>query len=113
MGKDNLNRPLLMLPRLLNGERINRTEWINQFQISLRTAQRDINDIQAALHNTNSPYKFISNDHMVSIERLDCLDERHVLILEKILLASRSLNETEIFPIFDNLLLTVSPDRQN
>lgn len=109
MGKDNLNRPLLMFLHLLNNEAIYQDEWVTQFDISTRSAQRDFTDIQAAIQNTHVPFIVTNSNKKITLTHTEHIKSEHILILNKLLFASRAFNKKEIFEISQSLNKLTSP----
>lgn len=109
-------RLLNIYERLNKGESINKKHIANDFGISLRTAQRDIEDLRTYLSETHFSEKEVSIRYdrrqdcyyLVRPER-EWLTNKEVLALCKILLESRALNKEEITGIIKKLILQISP----
>lgn len=123
MGKDSefkSERILSIYSRLRQGQVINKEKESLEYQVSARTIQRDIADIQCFLQNQTSGtgekqevvfdkkqggyVLFSKSDHQ--------LDGREILAVAKVLLESRSLMKSELFPIIQKLINTCGNDTE-
>ena len=96
---------------LLNHQQVSTKEIADKYRISLRTAQRDIQVVKAALAEIYQYKTIISKDpesKKYQIESINGLQDNAIFLLLKILLASRALNKTETAEIAEQLLKLVS-----
>ena len=114
-------RLLNIYERLNKGELLNKAELANDFSVSLKTVQRDIDDLRAYLveahfdeNETAIKYDRIKKGYyLVRFER-EWLTNEEVLALCKILLESRAFCKEELKVLKGKLLMQVMPkDRQN
>lgn len=102
------NRLLYMYTRLTEGKTIYKKEAAQQFSCSLRSIQRDIDDLRAFFTNQseiNGIVQELEYDRKVDGYRLvpptrNLLSNEEVFTVLKILLESRSLSKAELMPIF-------------
>lgn len=98
-------RLLNLLLRLIAGEKIDRDTWIETNELKLRTAQNDFKDIENAIGNDHPLYEVVRANKTISIVRKNALDEKHILIISKLILASRAFVNVEKSTLISNLLL--------
>ena len=105
-------RVLRIYNKLLNGERVNKSEEANNFGVNERTIQRDIDDIRKYLE-----YEY-GNDGLVDEINYDYIDKgfylekihksklsnSEILAICKILLDSRAFTRKEIKKLIDNIV---------
>lgn len=109
-------RLLNMFERLNKGELLNKSSLANSFGVTLKTVQRDIEDLRSYLvenhgydFDASIKYDKVQNVYyLVKMER-DWLTNEEVLVLCKILLESRAFNLTELNILLDKLLAQVAP----
>lgn len=113
-------RLLNIYERLNKGETISKKEFAKDFNVSLKTVQRDIDDLRAYLaetHFTESEvsirYDKTKNGYrLVRLER-EWLTNEEVLAIAKILLESRAFCKSEISELIDKLIMqTADHDRK-
>lgn len=100
-------RQLTIYIKLMNNQIVNKRDLANDFSTSLRTIQRDISQIKTTFDNLNIPYKleYVSNSNGYRLKSdQHLLNQQEVLVLIKILLASRSLNKIELNNTITGLL---------
>ena len=112
-------RQLEIYDRLRRGEELVKKELSNKYGVSLKTIQRDIEDIRSYLSEKkneigqfeiearNNKYKYISVDESENI-----LTERDILAVSKILLESRAFNKREMTILLKKLQGQVSRESQ-
>jgi predicted DNA-binding transcriptional regulator YafY len=102
---------------LNKGIALKKAALAEQFKVSEKTVQRDIEDLRAYLteeHSTDAiaeiRYDKVKNEyHLIRSER-DWLTSEEVLALCKILLESRAFNKEELEPMLDKLLRQIEPE---
>lgn len=104
-----VERIINLYSRLMEGEYINKRLEASRFDVSVRTIQRDIDDIRSYLTNDmvgnrRIEYKRNKNGYALKKEDASELTGKEVLIACKVLLGSSSLLKEEIFPIIDKLV---------
>lgn len=113
-------RLLAMYERLNKGEMLFKTKLANEFNVTEKTVQRDIDDLRAYLIDehfseieTAIKYDKSKNGYyLVRFER-EWLTNEEVLAMCKILLESRALKKEEINQLITKLLSQVSPADKN
>lgn len=115
-SKDKSFRILNMYERLCKGEHINKVKLSNDYGISLKTVQRDIEELRAYMAETHYEDKdgYIKYDrktdsyYIVRLER-EWLANEEAVALCKILLESRALKKEEMNKIVNKLIMQVTP----
>lgn len=115
--KSNKGFRLLSIYESLNkGEVVSKAELANRFNVTLKTIQRDIDDLRAYIAN-NHPLegefliqydRVLKGYYLVRLER-EWLTSEDILAITKILLESRSLCKKEMDLLVAKLLSQVSP----
>ncbi|EOS72085.1 hypothetical protein C818_00232 [Lachnospiraceae bacterium MD308] len=111
-SEDKAERVLSIYSRLKEGKTIKKTEESNAYGVAPRTIQRDIADIQNFLQNQNSEtgeIQQVAFDKEAGGYRLETkvknqLEPEEYLAVCKVLLESRALVKTEMFPIINKML---------
>ena len=109
IGKD---RMLEMYSRLAEGKLIYKTEEAEKYKCSLRSIQRDIEDLRIFFHNQSDASGVVQDiiyDKKLKGYKLvpplrNVLTNKEVFAVLKILLESRSLSKEELDPILDKLI---------
>lgn len=109
IGKD---RMLELYTRLAEGKLINKAEEAEHYKCSLRSIQRDIEDLRTFFHNQSDASGVVQDiiyDKKLKGYKLvpplrNVLSNKEVFAVLKILLESRSLSKEELDPIFDKLI---------
>lgn len=109
-------RLLNIYERLNKGEAVNKKQLAQDFNVSLKTIQRDIDDLRiyiAETHFTESDINIKydkSNDcyRLVRLER-EWLTNREALALCKILLESRAFVKEELSVFIEKLIMQIAP----
>ena len=115
MGKeseDKAERILSLYTRLKQGKIIDKERESNEYNVSARTIQRDIADIQCFLQNQNADsgevqeivYDKNAGGYVLRTRYNNQLGEKEILAMAKVLLDSRSLMKSEMFPIIHKLI---------
>lgn len=104
-------RVLSIYSRLCNGEAINKQREALNFGVSVRTIQRDLAAIQCFVEqeSSNGEIQEIVLDREKNVYRLQRmksrkLDAKEILAVGEVLLESRALVKTELFPVINKLL---------
>ena len=113
-------RILSLYTRLQAGETIDKQKESDAFQVSTRTIQRDLNDIQCFLENQQTYgaavrqviYDRTSGGYRMVAGEQDCLEAKEILAICKVLLESRCLMHEELFPLLGKLIRCGNPDTQ-
>lgn len=97
--------------KLLENKKMTTKEMAEKYNLSQRTAQRDIKDVTDALETIYPNKKMYrdSNDYSYSLNQISGLENKNIFILLKILLSSRALNKQETHEIVKQLLASL-PD---
>lgn len=109
IGKD---RMLELYTRLAEGKLIYKAEEAEHYKCSLRSIQRDIEDLRTFFHNQSDASGVVQDiiyDKKLKGYKLvpplrNVLSNKEVFAVLKILLESRSLSKTELDPILDKLI---------
>lgn len=110
--KNTKDRLLSMHSRLMEGKMLYKAEEAKRFGCSLRSIQRDIDDLRSFFFN-QSEYGGIAQeliyDKKLNAYRLDpplrnILTNQEVFAVLKIMLESRSLSKQELYPILEKLI---------
>lgn len=100
--------------RLLVGETIKQSDWQNDNNITVRSVQRDINDINDAISSSNFPASIEvshSENHIVyHLSKSTQLNPKIIITLIKTILSTRAFNNKELNSIIENLLEQVNSD---
>lgn len=114
------DRLLYMQSRLMEGKMLYKAEEAKRFGCSLRSIQRDIDDLRSFFFNQNE-YGGINQeliyDKKLNAYKLDpplrqILTNQETFAVLKILLESRSLSKQELYPILEKLIACCVP-REN
>ena len=109
-----VERVIDLYSRLTKGEPINKKEEAQKFGVNERTIQRDIEDIRTALaadYDANSELVYDRKNDNYYIDNIEdhFLSNSEILAVCKILLESRSLVKSEMYPIIDKLVDCCAP----
>jgi len=108
------NRLLQIFVRLQKGETLNKQQLAQQFGVTQRSIQRDVESLRCFLAEQHSPYDVVY-DRSVQGYRLHqdesmLLSNSEVLAACKILLESRSMCKGEMFPILNKMIANCVPE---
>lgn len=113
-------RLLNIFERLNRGEALIKEQLANEYNVSLKTIQRDIEELRFYFYethieelNTEIKYNKVTNSYkLIRMER-EWLTNEEAVALCKIILESRAFNEDELTQIIKKLMMQISPaDRQ-
>lgn len=118
--EDKAERVLSIFSRLKQGETIYKEEESRRYDITVRTVQRDLADIQCFLQNHRNEtgeieevmYDKSAGGYRLETKVIKSLTDKEILIICKILLESRSLIKSEMFPILDKLTALASKEEK-
>lgn len=101
-------RIMIVYTRLLNGERLSRNQLAQEFDVTERSIQRDIDLLRCILSEQEVPQDLVY-DRKERCYRLTYhipkgLTNSEILAVCKILLESRSMRKDEMMPILDKLI---------
>ena len=106
MYRDKAFRALEIYDRLRKGEKLLKEKLANEYGVSLKTIQRDINELRNYLYEKKGEigeFKIkVENKHYVykAVEESDTiLTQQEILAVSKILLESRTLTKNEMIPL--------------
>lgn len=112
-------RLLNIYERLNKGEALQKEQLSNEFEVSFKTIQRDIDDLRAYLAEfhfaeTESLIKYdrSRNCYYLSHPKREWITNKEAIALCKILLESRSLRTDELSMLIDKIVMQVSPTDQ-
>lgn len=105
-----------MYERLNRGEIINKKDFANEFDVSEKSVQRDIDDLRAYLSEAYGcsdkvtiEYDYIKNGYRLIRQEREFLTNEEIFAVAKILLESRGLNKQELNNLIDKLLIQATP----
>ncbi|MEF9983443.1 MAG: WYL domain-containing protein [Oscillospiraceae bacterium] len=105
-----------MYESLNRGEIIDKKKFAEDFQISAKSVQRDIDDLRAYLaekyessSNVTIEYDYELSGYKLVKQERDFLTNEEILVISKILLESRGLINEELNPIMNKLMLQATP----
>ena len=109
-------RLLSMYERLNKGEELNKEKLADEFSVSKKTIQRDIDDLRAYLADTHFDEfetaikysKARDSYYLVRLER-EWLTNKEALAVCKILLESRAFNRAELNELITKLMMQIAP----
>lgn len=92
---------------LLDSKKMTTKDIAEKYNVSQRTAQRDIRDVADALETLfpNKKLQRDSSDYTYYLDHIYGLDNKNLLIILKVLLSSRALNSAETSELVNQLLL--------
>lgn len=119
-NSDKCFRLLNIFERLNRGESLSKDNLASDFNVSLKTIQRDIDDIRAYFSETrfseseiSIKYDKVKNSYyLVRLER-EWMTNEEALSICKILLESRAFTKNEIINLTDKLIMQISPADRN
>ena len=110
-------RLLNIYERLNKGESLYKEQLANDFGVSLKTVQRDIDDLRAYLAETHfteteASIKYDKSKNCYFLKRLEreWMTNEEALALCKILLESRAFCKEELSHLIDKLIAQISPN---
>lgn len=99
--------------RLMQGSALKKSALAQQYGVSEKTIQRDIDHLRSFLSESGEKqqliYDAIHHCYRMQTEESFALTNSEVLAVAKILLESRSMVTTELFPILDKLVNCCTP----
>jgi len=97
---------LSILLRLLDGQQLDVNQIVDDYGIQTRTAQRLLAAIKNAIEDSqlNKSYHLQSRHRQYRLRQNKHIDERQILVLTKILLASRAVSTKEVQPIINAMV---------
>ena len=106
------DRLLFMYSRLIEGKVLYKEEEAERFGCSLRSIQRDVDDLRSFFHNQSEDSGIVQEliyDRKIKGYRLvppvrNVLRNDEVFAVLKILLESRAFTKEELYPILDKLV---------
>ena len=112
-------RLLSMYERLNKGEELNKQNLADKFSVSMKTVQRDIDDLRAYLAETHFDEfetaikysKARDSYYLVRLER-EWMTNKEALAVCKILLESRAFNKDELTELIQKLIMQISPQNR-
>lgn len=105
-----------MYEKLNRGDVINKKRFAEEFGVSEKSVQRDIDDLRAYLSesfddggNTTIEYDYIANGYkLIKCDR-EFLTNEEIFAMAKVLLESRGFNKQELNSLLDKLILRATP----
>jgi len=109
-------RQLTIFQSLMNGQLITKSELVAQFAVNPRVIQRDFSQLKQFIADQQLPYQLAYHRGLGGYQltsQQDDLSKQTILVLIKVLLASRSLTKIELDQTITGLLKLIKPaDRQ-
>lgn len=114
LSEDKSSRLLTIYSRLVNGEVLSRPALAQEYNVSVRSIQRDMDALRCFIAERQLPQEIIYSKsgggyRLVSSERRSLTNDE-ILAVCKILLESRSMRKDELMPILDKLIDCAVPD---
>lgn len=111
-SEDKAERILSLYSRLKQGKVISKERESAKYNVAPRTIQRDIADIQCFLQNQNIEsgevqevvYDKAAKGYILQTKYKNQLEAKEILAVTKILLESRALMKSELFPVIYKLI---------
>ncbi|WP_261806454.1 helix-turn-helix transcriptional regulator [Lapidilactobacillus luobeiensis] len=106
-------RQAYILIHLLQGEHLTKATLATYFKVATRSIQRDVSQLNDLLANEHQgqTITYDANNHGYALATEHSqLNQRQVLLLIKILLASRALDQPELTQIVKGLKTVIGPD---
>lgn len=107
------DRLLQMYSRLVNGEILNKQKLAQQFGVTQRSIQRDIESLRCFITEQGLAQEIFydrnAKGYALKDQKQRTLTNSEILAVCKILLESRSMNREEMMPILDKLLYCCVP----
>ena len=107
------SRVLQIFARLVSGQVLKRKDLAEEFGVTERSIQRDIDTLREYLDKNDVDQEIVYNHRLVGYQLLNKkqqgLSNDEALAVCKILLESRSMTEAEMFPIIDKIIECAVP----
>ena len=111
-SEDKAERVLAIYTKLKNGKIVYKEKESIRYNVSSRTIQRDLSDIQCFLQNQNEEsgeiqeivYDKNVGGYILQMKQKNQIEGKEILAVAKILLESRALTKKELFPILSKLI---------
>ena len=107
-------RLLSIYARLLNGRVLKKTDLAQEFGVTARSIQRDLESLRSFLSNEmlsqDVVYDRAAGGYRLTDAKPACLSNSEILAVCKILLESRSMRRDEMLPILDKLVDCCVPE---
>lgn len=116
-GESKKVRILGLFYRLIRGEQISPQKAAQEYHVSIKSITRDMNEIKNFLAESreiagNAELQYIAATKSYRLELEHCLLSKELLLIMKILIASRAVNQDELQSLVNKLKLhTTSTDR--
>lgn len=118
MSSNKAERTLGIYIRLSKGQSVRKLELANQFGVSEKTIQRDIEGIRNSIYNdlegnrSEIVYDYTSKSYRLD-ERYNGLSKEGALAITKILLESRAFCLSELKHLTDGILMQIEREKQS
>jgi predicted DNA-binding transcriptional regulator YafY len=104
-------RLLQIYSRLVSGETLSKKELAQQFNVTLRSVQRDIESLRCFFAEQNLCQEIVyDHGYRLQTASSQSLNNSEILAVCKILLESRSMRKDEMLPILDKLIACCVPE---
>ena len=107
-------RLLTIYSRLVNGETLNRPHLAQEYGVSVRSIQRDMESLRCFIAEQDLPQEITygkkQGGYRLALSASRGLNNDEILAICKILLESRSLRKDEMLPILDKLVDCAVPE---
>lgn len=116
-GDNKVDRILNIYTRLKKGYVLNKKEIANEFKVSVKTIQRDIDDIRNYLANNFEGeqiiYDYQNRGYIIENQNDNVISAVEVFILIKILIESRAFCNEEMDGLINSIFSLISKQEQN
>ena len=108
------DRVLKIYSRLVNGDTLRKRELAQQFHVTERSVQRDMESLRCFFTEQGLPqdivYDRAAKGYRLEAPSRPVLNNSEILAVCKILVESRSMRRDELFPILDKLIACCVPE---
>ena len=108
------DRVLKIYSRLVNGDTLRKRELAQQFHVTERSVQRDMESLRCFFTEQGLPqdivYDRAAKGYRLEAPTRPVLNNSEILAVCKILVESRSMRRDELFPILDKLIACCVPE---
>ena len=116
-SNNNSFRMLHIYERLNRGEKLGKDQLANEYEVSPKTIQRDLDDLRAYLSEAHSfeqdvAIRYSKRENCYSLVRYEreWMTNEEALALCKILLESRAFCKEELLQIIEKLIMQIAPE---
>lgn len=108
---DKKNRILAILYRLLTGEHISQKDLVSEYGVEARSIRRDIAVLRQFLSENRElvgDLELLRKNEVYSLNHVELLQPDELLLVIKVLIGSRTMDETKLKKLLDKLIVSYS-----